>query len=397
MKWNVVPLGTVCSVSSSKRIFAKEYQTEGIPFYRGKEIIEKHHGNPVSTELFISKDRYEEIRSKFDVPQVGDILLTSVGTLGVSWLVDETGFYFKDGNLTWLRAKEGLLNKYLYLWLNSTDAKHQIDKMCIGSTQKALTIETINKFLIPLPTVQEQEDICSVVYPIMERIKVNRSINDNLQQQAQAIYREMFISMSATTPATIADVSLNVTDGVHNTVHDDPAGKYLLLSCKNIKGSRLSIGASERTISRDTFDKLRRRTRLAKGDVLISSVGTVGEVLLLNADPTNYEFQRSVAIIKPNPEIISSYYLYEALIYQKAELINAAHGAVQQCLFISDIAGFPMGIPDPEALSNFNAIVAPIFDAITANESECDTLCSLRDNLLPRLMSGEIDVSAVQL
>ena len=58
MKWNLVPLGTVCTVSSSKRIFAKEYRAEGIPFYRGKEVIEKHKGNPVSTELFISKERY---------------------------------------------------------------------------------------------------------------------------------------------------------------------------------------------------------------------------------------------------------------------------------------------------------------------------------------------------
>ena len=180
MKWNLVPLGTVCTVSSSKRIFAKEYRTEGIPFYRGKEVIEKHKGNPVSTELFISKERYEEIRCKYDVPQIGDILLTSVGTLGVSWLVDETEFYFKDGNLTWLRAKDGLLNKFLYLWLNSDDAKHQIDMMCIGSTQKALTIETINKFVIPLPSMQEQESICAVIYPIIERIKNNRNINDNL-------------------------------------------------------------------------------------------------------------------------------------------------------------------------------------------------------------------------
>ena len=187
MKWNLVPLGTVCTVSSSKRIFAKEYCTDGIPFYRGKEVIEKHKGNPVSTELFISKERYEEIRSNYDVPQIGDVLLTSVGTLGVSWLVDETDFYFKDGNLTWLRAKNGLLNKFLYLWLNSDDAKRQIDMMCIGSTQKALTIETINKFLIPLPSMQEQEDICSAIYPIMERIKNNRNINDNLQQQALAI------------------------------------------------------------------------------------------------------------------------------------------------------------------------------------------------------------------
>lgn len=207
----------------------------------------------------------------------------------------------------------------------------------------------------------------------------------------------MFADYELTTPATIADVSLNITDGVHNTVLDDPEGQYLLLSCKNIKSGVLSIGTSERKISSETFTKLRHRTKLAKGDILISSVGTVGELLLLNTEPLNYEFQRSVAIVKPNPTVVNSSYLYESLICKKAELINVAHGAVQQCLFISGIAGFPIGIPNPEDLRIFNNIVVQMFDAISANEAEKSRLTELRDTLLPKLMSGELDVSDIQL
>lgn len=84
-------------------------------------------------------------------------------------------------------------------------------------------------------------------------------LNDNLQQQAQAIFTHMFADCELTTPATIADVSLNITDGVHNTVLDDPEGQYLLLSCKNIKSGVLSIGATERKIGSETFIKLRHR------------------------------------------------------------------------------------------------------------------------------------------
>ena len=207
----------------------------------------------------------------------------------------------------------------------------------------------------------------------------------------------MFAENEAVIPATIADVSLNVTDGVHNTVHDDPEGEFFLLSCKNIKGGSLSIGSSERRISFNTFEKLRRRTKLSKGDVLISSVGTIGELLLLNVEPTNYEFQRSVAMIKPNPDIVSPAYLYESLIFKKSELINAAHGAVQQCLFISDIAGFPIGIPQSDELRNYDAIVAPMFDTISANVAENLRLAEIRDALLPKLMSGELDVSNLTL
>ena len=123
-EWKECKLGDVCIISSSKRIFAEEYVTSGIPFYRGKEIIEKHNKKSVSSELFISPERFEEIKAKFPVPQKDDILLTSVGTLGISWLVDEENFYFKDGNLTWFRSKKDIINpSFLYYWFESRAAK----------------------------------------------------------------------------------------------------------------------------------------------------------------------------------------------------------------------------------------------------------------------------------
>ena len=216
-------------------------------------------------------------------------------------------------------------------------------------------------------------------------------------EQAQSVFKNMFAENESVIPGTIADVALNVTDGVHNTVHDDPNGEFLLLSCKNIKSGVLSIGTSERKINFETFAKLRRRTRLTKGDILISSVGTVGELLLLNTEPYNYEFQRSVAIVKPNPDIVSSAYLYASLVFRKSELINAAHGAVQQCLFISDIESFPIGIPKADELHDFDNIVEPMFDLISKYQTENLLLANMRDMLLPKLMTGELDVSNLEL
>ena len=134
-EWREVKLGQVCEITSSKRIFASEYKVTGIPFYRGKEIIEKQKGNSVSTELFISESRYEEIKTKFGCPEAGDILLSSVGTLGVPYVVKNEQFYFKDGNLTWLKNFKDLNSKFLYYWILSTECRHQIDTKCIGSTQ----------------------------------------------------------------------------------------------------------------------------------------------------------------------------------------------------------------------------------------------------------------------
>ena len=117
---------------------------------------------------------------------------------------------------------------------------------------------------------------------------------------------------------------------------------------------------------------------------------------MLNTEPSHYEFQRSVAIVKPNFESVSSPYLYLSLLTKKAELINAAHGAVQQCLFISDIAEFPILIPKKEDMIEFTKLVVPMFDMITENENENMRLSSVRDALLPKLMSGEIDMSDIK-
>lgn len=294
-------------------------------------------------------------------------------------------------------AKEGVDPKYLYYILANDSFFAYSTATSKGTKMPRGDKTSIMQYQIEKVDSPTQKKIAAILSALDEKIAINRAINENLERQAQAVFMNMFAESKTTVPATIADVALNVTDGVHNTVYDDPEGKFLLLSCKNIKNGTLSIGSTERRISFDTFEKLRRRTKLSKGDVLISSVGTVGELLLLNKDPSSYEFQRSVAMVKPNPNIVSPAYLYESLVFKKAELINAAHGAVQQCLFISDIAGFPIGIPKPDELCDFDTIVTPLFDIISANETENQRLSELRDTLLPKLMSGDLDVSNLML
>ena len=295
----------------------------------------------------------------------------------------------------YFNVKEFVDKDFIYYVVSSPIFRQYLEHSATGTTIKNISLKQMREYDFLLPPIEEQKQISSVLKMIDEKIKNNRRVNENLEQQAQAIFANMF-DESNTTQATISDVSLNVTDGVHNTVHDDPEGEYLLLSCKNIKGGSLNIGTSERRISRDTFEKLRRRTKLSKGDVLISSVGTIGELLLLNNEPLNYEFQRSVAMVKPNPSVVSSAYLYESLLSNRAKLINSAHGAVQQCLFISDIAEFPIRIPQQDILSEFDTIVTPMLDIVTANENENIKLSQLRDTLLPKLMSDEIDVSDLE-
>ena len=310
---------------------------------------------------------------------------------------DEVGF----GSTEYIvfRAKKEVTDEdFVYYLVCSPLIRDTAIKSMVGSSgRQRVQTDVIKSLELSLPDFNTQKRIGALLKSLDDRISVNTAINENLEQQAQALYRQMFVYADDNQSATIADISLNVTDGVHNTVKDDPDGSYLLLSCKNIKGGSLNIGSGERHINKETFDKLRKRTQLAKGDILISSVGTIGEILMLNTEPTYYEFQRSVAMIKPDTELVSSAYVYESLLYKKAELINAAHGAVQQCLFISDISEFPIDIPSKVKLDIFNSAVIPMFEIITANNEENQRLAALRDTLLPKLMNGEIDVSAVKI
>ena len=146
---------------------------------------------------------------------------------------------------------------------------------------------------------------------------------------------------------TLGDYCLHITDGEHCTVQDDPAGEFYLLSNKNIIDGNILIDKNDRRINRETFEKINKRTLLDVNDVLISTVGTLGKTAVVK-EPINYTFQRSVGILKPNPEKVDSYflkYLLDTDYYQKI-LTDASAGAIQKCIFISTLKSLPINLPN---------------------------------------------------
>ena len=387
-EWEKCKLGDVCNISSSKRIFAKEYTKAGIPFYRGKEIIEKSLGNNVSTELFISQKRYEEIKSKFDVPQKGDILLTSVGTLGVPWLVNEDDFYFKDGNLTWLRTKNELLNTFLYLWLNSSEAKHQIDTMCIGSTQRALTIDTLRKFEISVPSIQTQEKICSILYPIMDKIELNNAINNNLEQQAKAIFKSWFIDFEPFGETMPSNWRIG-TVGEIIELHDS---------------KRIPLSGAQRA----NMDKLYPYYGATSLMDYVDGYLFDGVYLLLGEDGTVVDDKGFPILqyidgkfwVNNHAHILTGKLGFSVeelyLLFSLTNIKSIVTGAVQQKVSQQNLKKVPAIIPSGDTLSSFDELIQPIFSQIRNLRDENARLITLRDTLLPRLMSGELDVFNIE-
>ncbi len=154
----------------------------------------------------------------------------------------------------------------------------------------------------------------------------------------------------------INDLSVNVTDGEHASVNDDENGAYFLLSNKNIKSGKIVFDEYDRKISEITFLNINRRTKLSFGDVVISTVGTIGKTAIIKDDFINFDFQRSVGIIKPDHKKLNTEYLhyYFQIPAVQKRLINLSKGAVQKCLFISDLRGIeidhPTKIEDQEVL-----------------------------------------------
>ncbi|MDG5854673.1 MULTISPECIES: restriction endonuclease subunit S [Clostridium] len=183
--WKYGKLGDSVNVTSSKRVYLSDYVEYGVPFYRSKEVIQLSNGKAISESLYISEEKYLEFKNKYGVPKKNDILLTSVGTIGIPLLVsDNKPFYFKDGNLTWIQSSSSTeIAIYLYFWIKSDIGKQQLLSSTIGTSQSALTIEKLKNIKIVVPTDDIISEFRNFTSNIMEQINNLQTQNQNLIKQ----------------------------------------------------------------------------------------------------------------------------------------------------------------------------------------------------------------------
>ena len=183
-----VLLSELCSLASSKRVFAEDYVSDGVPFYRGKEITQKRNGEPISDPLFISHNHFASLKANYGIPVCGDILITAVGTIGNSYFVQDEEFYFKDGNIIWLKDFiEPSLNYYIYDYMQSPIFKRQLEGICIGSTQTALTIVALSNLKVKKPRTAELALYCKKSKALRSAIQTNNGEIERLTKVAQAM------------------------------------------------------------------------------------------------------------------------------------------------------------------------------------------------------------------
>jgi len=156
-------LEEIAEITSSKRIMKHEYVSDGIPFYRSKEIKELANNKNITKKLFIKDKRYEEIKVKFGVPKKGEILVTAIGTIGEIYLIDnDNKFYFKDGNVIWIKNISVADPEYLKFSLISF--VKNLNEISQGAAYSALPIHKLKSYDIFIPNIEMQKKIIKKIY-----------------------------------------------------------------------------------------------------------------------------------------------------------------------------------------------------------------------------------------
>lgn len=163
--WEVRELGSLVDICSAKRVLQSQWKSDGIPFYRTREIIVLAEQGSVENELYISQELYKRNSCICPAPTEGDIMLTAVGTIGKTYLVREGDcFYYKDASVLCLRNQRKIVPGYLNLQLSYVTVQNQINGDSDGTTVKTITINKAKKYLIPVPSsTLEQERIHEVI------------------------------------------------------------------------------------------------------------------------------------------------------------------------------------------------------------------------------------------
>ena len=287
--------------------------------------------------------------------------------------------------------------KYVKYYCRSKQYNDWVQSFNTGSTRGNINAQTFGNMEIPLPERKQQDYLVSVLEPIDEKIKNNKQVNDNLEQQAQSYFQELFVDNASPewTTGTISDLGTVVGGSTPSKAKPE---YYTESGIAWITPKDLSINKSK-FVSHGENDitelglKNSSAAIMPEGTVLFSSRAPIGYIAIAAGEVTTNQGFKSVV---PKPEI-GTPFVYFFLKNTLPVIEGMASGSTFKEVSGSTMKNVPAVIPDAETLAKFSDFCAPIFAQQRILEEQNQSLATLRDNLLPKLMSGEIDVSTVQL
>mgnify|MGYP004569234173 FL=1 len=331
-------------------------------------------------------------------PEPGDIIFVCKGTPGRVCLVPDPIDFCIAQDMVALRADPKIVyNKYLLAVLRSFQIQEQILSTSVGDVIPHFKKSFFDQIMIPIPNMDIQKSIGDFYYTISEKTELNKKINDNLEQQAATYFQELFINNA--NPmwqiSTISDLGTVVGGSTPSKTKPE---YYTNNGITWITPKDLSINKSK-FISHGENDitelglKNSSATVMPKGTVLFSSRAPIGYIAIASNEVTTNQGFKSVI---PYSEIGTAF-VYFFLKHSLPVIESAASGSTFKEISGSAMKNIPAIIPDRNTLDQFNSFCAPIFAQQKILEEQNHSLAMLRDSLLPKLMSGAIDIASIQL
>ena len=306
-----------------------------------------------------------------DEVQRGDILITSEAPFGQIFFWDSDEKIVLSQRLFCVRIKPEYDARFIYYYMTTPEFQSELDGRATGTTVIGLRQPELMKCVIRCPEIQEQKVIAAILSSIDAKIIANEKVNDNLQQQAQAIYSSMFIDNPdpAWSHGHLSDLI---------TVKYGKDHKKLADGIYPVYGS----GGIMRYVERPLYNK---------ESVLIPRKGTLNNVMYVNQPFWSVDTMFYTEMKLPNV----AKFVYHFVKAKDLASMNA--GSAVPSMTTDILNAMEVVIPSASALEEFESLVAPMYEAMEANDVQSKALSQIRDTLLPKLMSGEIDVSDVQL
>lgn len=363
----------------------------------------KYYYGPIPKDYILHAD--DLIVTMTDLSKDGD-------TLGYSALIPQNSNYIFLHN-----QRIGLIEKispeidkhFLYWIMRTYNYQKYIVNHCSGSTVKHTSPTNIGSYVFKAPSLEKQKNLVSFLDNIETKIELNHRINENLEQQAQALFKSWFVDFEPFKDGKFVDSELGMIPegwrvGVFNELVEILSGfafksntfvekgKYQLITIKAVQDGLLNISGSN--YINIIPPKMPQYCFLRKGDILLSLTGNVGRTCIVTYD--NLLLNQRVAKIKPK-NIINRMFLYIILrqLDFKKRLIYLAKGTAQLNLSPIETGQIKIIIPSEEYLKKYADMMNSKFDMMLNNSIENIALSKLRDTLLPRLMSGELAITDV--
>tara|TARA_R110002051_G_scaffold4449_1_gene23668 strand:+ start:5839 stop:7017 length:1179 start_codon:yes stop_codon:yes gene_type:complete len=390
-KWKEVTIGDIAKVKSSKRIFKSDYVSEGVSFYRSKEVGELYHTNSTNSELFISREKYEEIKNKFGVPKKGDLLLTSVGTIGKTWIVDEREFYYKDGNLTQLIVNDNFSVEFLQYFFKSSLFIDVVFDKVNGTAYNALTIIKIRNFKIPLPPLLEQQRIVAKLDGLFAKI-----------DQAIGLLEEN-IAHTQALMGSVLDAGLELLEKNHSVTkvcdvvklsrgHNPPKKDFIYEARENyVRFLQIRDGSSDKNACYVPITK--KLHLVTKNDLLLVAYRHVGKVFRKMEGAFNVALCKLENLDESKLNMTYMFYLVQSK-YIKGELLKRSERALIPSMSVDHLKSLKIPFPDikkqNELALKFENVYRLSKKAIKTQTQKLNQLKALKSSLLDQAFKGEL-------